>query len=379
MLTTTTNQRTTLFLKLAECALAALAIVNTLAIVLELVPEKYFKNLSDAFWNWFLVGEVILGVVVGMGYSIYWHQKEKKATINSGKIHAILRGIIRYWLVSELCTYGFAKILGTQFHTPDYGLDMVLSDVSGFRLTWYYYGYSYTLAVILACFQIGGACLLLFRRTTLLGAFILLPVMVNILLINIFFSIANGAFLNSVYFTLALIFLILIEWKKVQQFFFSSTDNLPPIKLGIFKNILRVATVAAAFWLIYSYIKKDDFDKKLKGTWHVDTLIKNGDTLPKNAWQTDTTAWTKIYFDGVYGCAFCPNPYKYIPKQSMRGSYTYDTTAHTLVASFEDDKKHADTLKATISQLTTKSMVIKGILAKDTIVLNLSRVERKKR
>ncbi len=279
----------------------------------------------------------------------------------------------------QICSYGFAKILGTQFRTPDYALDMALSDVSGVRLTWYYYGYSYALAVIIASVQIGGSILLLFRRTTLIGAFILLPVMVNIILINIFFSIASGAFLNSILFTIALIFLIAIDGEKIKAFLISISYELPPVKLGVFKNVLRFAIVACAFGLIYSYIIIDKPYNQLMGTWKVNTLIKNGDTLSKNAWQTDTTAWSKIYLDGGYGCAFCPNPYRYLPDQSIRGRYTYDTAAHTLVATFQDAKKHSDTLKATISNLTEKSRVLKGILLKDTIVLYLSRVERKKR
>ena len=85
MHTTNTFQKTTLFLKLTECALAALAIVNTLSIIIEILPEKYFKNLSSSFWNWFLIGEVILGVLVGVSHSIYWHKKEKKKPLIAAK------------------------------------------------------------------------------------------------------------------------------------------------------------------------------------------------------------------------------------------------------------------------------------------------------
>lgn len=376
MLTTPTH-RTSWFFKFLEFVLATLAIFNTLSIVFEILPEKYLTGIPESFFDYFYPGQIAISLLIAIGYSIYWHKKEKAGVSNSGKIHAIARGIIRYWLASQICTYGFAKILGTQFHTPDYRLDMALGEVNGFGLTWYYYGYSYTLAVIIASVQIGGSILLLFRKTTLLGAFILLPVMVNILLINVFFTIASGAFLNSILFTLALLLLIAIEQQKIRAFLQSITDDLPPIKLGLFKYILRFLMVGCAFGLIYYFVVADAADKRLLGTWQIQTLIKNNDTIAANAWQVDSTAWTKVYIEGRYGIALSPNPYIYIPEKSKKGSYTYDTTAHTLVASFPVKDKQVDTLKAVVSNLTKKTMTLKGTLAKDSIKMVLTRIERK--
>lgn len=376
MLTAPTH-RTSWFFKFSEFVLATLAIFNTLSIVFEILPEKYLTGIPESFFENFYLGQIVISLLIAIGYSIYWHKKEKAGVSNSGKIHAIARGIIRYWLASQICTYGFAKILGTQFHTPDYRLDMPLGEVNGFGLTWYYYGYSYTLAVIIASVQIGGSILLLFRKTTLLGAFILLPVMVNILLINIFFTIASGAFLNSILFTLALILLISIEQRKIRAFFQLTTDDLPAIKLGFFKYVLKFLMVACAFGLIYYYVVADAADKRLLGTWQIQTLIKNKDTIAANAWQVDSTAWTKVYIEGRYGIALSPNPYKYIPEKSKKGSYTYDTTAHTLVASFPVKEKQVDTLKAVVSNLTPKTMTLQGTLAKDSITMVLTRIERK--
>ena len=61
-----------------------------------------------------------------------------------------------------------------------------VGSLNGYQLTWFYRGYSRIYASILGMTQVGGATLLLFRKTTLLGAVLMLPVMANILLINIF-------------------------------------------------------------------------------------------------------------------------------------------------------------------------------------------------
>jgi hypothetical protein len=61
-----------------------------------------------------------------------------------------------------------------------------VASLTGYELTWFYYGYSRTYACILGLTQVIGAILLLFRKTAVLGAVAMLPVIVNILLIDIF-------------------------------------------------------------------------------------------------------------------------------------------------------------------------------------------------
>ena len=141
--------------------------------------------------------------IIHLFYVWIWHRRERSVTTHSALHHAWLQGIIRSWLALSISTYGFAKILKTQFQTADYRLDMPLSSFDGMSLTWYYFGCSYPLAVIIALFQIGGSIFLLYRRTTFPGAMILLPVMFNIVLINIFYKITTGALFNSVVYLLA--------------------------------------------------------------------------------------------------------------------------------------------------------------------------------
>jgi len=78
------------------------------------------------------------------------------------------RTIVRYGAALVLLVYGFAKINGSQFTILDSELDKPLGQVSGFWLTWYYFGFSKFYGNFLALAQIGGAVLLTFPRTTLL-------------------------------------------------------------------------------------------------------------------------------------------------------------------------------------------------------------------
>jgi hypothetical protein len=363
--------KTNWFTKLIACLLVSIAITNTLTLILEFLPKSVLEKLPDSFDIYFFSIQFASCFLFGIGYSIYWQKIEKKNSVNSCKKYFWILAIIRYWLAFEICSYGFAKILGTQFHTPNYRKDMLLGEVNGFGLTWYYYGYSYTLAVIIATFQIVGSILLLFRRTLLLGTFILLPVMLNIVFINLFYNIATGAFVNSIIFSIGLLFILVLHWSILKNIFFQFHFQLPQLKFGFVTFILKLSPVLFSWLLIFYYVKNDISDTKLLGTWKVIKMVKNNDTLTANSWLTDSLSYSKIYFDGIYGCAFSPNPYRYKAKEARHGSYTYDTVTHLLKATLFGNASKADTMFATITTYTKDSLLLKGVYRKDSIVLTL--------
>jgi hypothetical protein len=105
---------------------------------------------------------------------------------------------LRWIAVVLLMTYGFAKVNGSQFTILESELAKPMGKVSGFWLTWYYFGFSPVYGSIVAFVQIVGAVLLAFRRTALLAALLLLPVVVNIVLIDLCFGIDLGATLVAI-------------------------------------------------------------------------------------------------------------------------------------------------------------------------------------
>ncbi len=363
--------RTSWFFKFCECALAATALLNLLLFPLEFMPFSFFEKYGQYF-EYLLIGIIGVALLGSLLYVWIWHQRERAGDIDSGLRHAWMQGIIRYWLALSISSYGFAKILKTQFQTADYVLDMPLSSVDGMGLTWYYFGYSYPLAVIIALFQIGGSILLLYRRTTLLGAMILLPVMVNIVLINVFYKISSGAFYNSVIFSLALVFLLLLHVKRLKVIFWDLVDQFPAIPSGRswVKHSLRVLPIAVAFFSLKALIIMHPYDQTLKGTWQVEKLIRNGQAQPATAWLTDARAWSRIYFAGYEGCAFSPNPYRFIHNEGLFGSYAFDTLQNKLQVIFYSN----DTLRATISRRTAKAMHLHGIMGRDTLDMQLARL-----
>ena len=370
--------RSSWFMKFVECLFGAIAILNVSAELLDLLPGKIKTKLGENFFSYMLWAQALISLLFAVAYSVYWQRKEIKNRINSGKLHAWFRGILRYWLVFEICTYGFAKILKTQFGTSYTRVDTPVGQLNGFELTWNYFAHSYVFAVIIASFQIGGAILLLFRRTTLLGAAILLPVMVNIVLINFFYAISPAAFMNSVLFSLGLLFLLLLDRSALIGVFLRTGSDLPKPGLGFFKYLFRFLAVACAFGLI-CYFTTLTPPSALAGKWTVDRLIRNGDTVSANKWLTDSTAWKTVYVEDYGYLSLCPNPYIYDDDRSTWARYKYDSSKQQLRLIFSNRKpKKRDTVIAAVSHFDGRHMQWKGVIGKDTLLFLLSKVEKKK-
>jgi hypothetical protein len=162
---------------------------------------------------------------------------------------------LRYLSAFLLFLYGSSKLLGRQFTVaPELALKPVGS-LSGHQLAWYFYSYSHVYATLLGLIQLAGATLLLFRKTALLGAALLLPVMTNILMINLFFFITWGAACTS-----ALIFaaMLAVLWRDRRALLgvFWTDQASEPAELRGRHRIIAAAVVlsvivlmAVASWL----------------------------------------------------------------------------------------------------------------------------------
>jgi hypothetical protein len=309
------------------------------------------------------------GILLPVAYSVYWHVKSKKAGFNSGIKHAFLRGVLRYFLAYEVAVYGFAKILKTQFghlYTRD---NTPVGNLNGFDLTWNYFGHSYTFAVILGLLQIGGGTLLLFRRTSLSGTFILLPVMLNIVLINIFYDIDPGAFINSIIITTGLLYLLLLRWNDIKDLFFKKVEETPRIRLGFVKPILKLLVIGLAFFSIYGIVMSTP-PSAFAGKWKIDEFIRNGKPVGKNEWQTGAQNWCYIYIEEGGKIAMCANPYIFEYNRAWLGKYIYKPGKKTFDIVF-DGGTNNDTTRVKISNYNGKQMQWNTKVYDDTLQLKL--------
>ena len=99
---------------------------------------------------------------------------------------------LRWYLVWYMISYGWGKLTMSQFGVNnDSILRTPLEEVDKFYLAWHLYGeshfFNYTTEII-------GGILLIFNRTVLLGAILILTILGNILIIDISFTTSQHGY-----------------------------------------------------------------------------------------------------------------------------------------------------------------------------------------
>jgi hypothetical protein len=179
--------------------------------------------------------------------------------------------LVRYLAAFVFLIYGFAKINGSQFTILDSELDKPLKQVSGFWLTWYYFGYSAFYGNFIAIVQIVGAMMLTFTRTTLLGACLLVAILTNIVLIDIFYGIDLGATFVALLLAYAMLWLISKKRRELVALFWPSSDEHAALDRSITKSwTFRAAMLVCAFGFTYWVANYNNRDPTpLDGVWEV--------------------------------------------------------------------------------------------------------------
>jgi hypothetical protein len=162
---------------------------------------------------------------------------------------------MRYLSAWLLFTYGLSKLAGVQFGLPPDIARRPIGSLSGFQLTWYYYSYSHLYASILGLTQLAGGAMLLFRKTALLGATIMTPIMANILMINLFFHIAVGAECTAAFILTSMLALVWRERGPLLGLFWSRQAAEPVNSLKFHRSmaalVVLVVIAQAVFFLLY--------------------------------------------------------------------------------------------------------------------------------
>jgi hypothetical protein len=99
----------------------------------------------------------------------------------------IIEFTCRLYLAYYLIDYGVAKLTGGMFSNASPAiLNTELYRVDMFHLTWYWFHKNILLSYFVGFFQIVSAVFLLFNRTVLIGCLIAFPILLNILLVDIY-------------------------------------------------------------------------------------------------------------------------------------------------------------------------------------------------
>jgi uncharacterized membrane protein YphA (DoxX/SURF4 family) len=140
---------------------------------------RYFPGgNSDGLFSFVQLG---CFAIVAVAAATIWTVMDRSRAGDT-RIGASLRTVLRYALATTLLSYGMIKVIPTQFFgMPSLAeLAKPYGDLSPFEVLWTFMGSSSAYTIFTGVIEVAAGLLLLFRRTTTLGAIVAAGALVNV-------------------------------------------------------------------------------------------------------------------------------------------------------------------------------------------------------
>jgi hypothetical protein len=254
------------------------------------------QNGTDSAYT---VAKMLVQVVLAAGVALAWVAWSRSD--RDSVLHGWLRVAIRYFVAVAMFNYGVVKVFNTQFLSlgPE-RLILRYGDTSPAELAWAYMGYSNAYTTFCGAAEVLGAVCLFFRRSTLFGALVLCPVLVNIVAMNLCYGI--GVTIFSSHLLLMVLVLLAPDASRLANVvvFNRPTAAAAPAtplparwmvlgrlvaKTAFVGMVIIFMTGGALSLLLVSRTGKSP----LYGLYEVETFTRNGKTYPPLL--TDASRW----------------------------------------------------------------------------------------
>jgi|GEM_PF-2858885 len=160
----------------------------------------------------------------------------------------------------DLIIFGWQKLFHQQAHVPQSVLDLPFSSLPADTVNWAYFQYSYPYMVAIALTQIFCSYLLFFRKTRLLGLIMLIPLLLNIMMIDVFYQIGFGALLHAIILFAGVIYLLAEYYGVLKQLFFSQKNEY---------NLYTIIAAAILPFFLVATARSTDIHPELTGKYKV--------------------------------------------------------------------------------------------------------------
>jgi hypothetical protein len=315
-------------------------------------------------------GFAVLGLIIPLAGLPVWEYRERKGLINTATIYPRIQTGIAYLTGSCISLFGWKKLFHLQFRTPLSIADLPMSQLDGETLTWYYFGHSYVFGCIIGLIQITGAFLLFFRRTRFAAVLLLFPVMLNILLVNVFYQMNAGALLQSILLTLGLIYVLFQEYPALISLLFPVPQAPVPKKVRL-QWLAPIAICLTGFLFIAEGRHRLSDRSGIYGRYEVTSISINGKPLPIPVDHNKDSILTRVYFDLDNVCVLEYNS----QNRRLLASYTLEKStaseSWTINARFPNKK----VLAADISPESEHQLYLRGQLAGAAIKMILQKTK----
>jgi len=285
---------------------------------------------------------------------------------------------VRYYLVYQMLIYGLAKLMHMQFPFPRLErLTQAYGDSSPMGLLWTFMGYSKGYNYFTGGAEVLGGLLLLFRRTTTLGALVTFGVMINVMALNFFYDVPVKILSTHIVF-LAL-FLLALDARRLLNLFLlnkpTQAVTQPELwnnpRFIVIKNALKGLVIVGGMTLMV--VSRTKWAQQyglnapkppLYGSYKVKSYTRNDTLVPP---QIDR--WRRL----IVGEKENNGRLEFMDGYQAHYTFQPDTTNQWILLNQGTDATVQDTLHYTYPSPTT--MRLQGRLEGDTLDVLLEKEE----
>jgi hypothetical protein len=243
-------------------------------------------------------------LLVPAGVTIFFIRKKRTAALEYSTM-IILRAVLFFTMM----LYASAKLVNGQLNVFYYALDTRLNDLDDIFLVWAFYGKSSICQVLLGALELLPALLILFRRTTFVGALLMLPVGANILMINTLYHVSPFTLTESILLVLFNVYVLYSYKNQIRNFLKTLHAESPLIthKPYFSKLIfrLKIALLCLVGLLLIKPVLAKKLNKNIRpvtGGYELVNLKRNNIVI--NLDSTRANYYKKIYFERSWVSGF---------------------------------------------------------------------------
>lgn len=346
-----------------------------------LVPEN---GSGDTSMGWARLWTYLAIAVLG---ALIWSVLDRKRP-NYTHLTYWLVLFTRYFVITVALLYGIIKLFGMQMVFPNlHQLATPLGDLLPMRFSWLFIGYSTPYQFFSGAMEVFAALLLLYRRTTSLGALVATGVFINVMMLNLCYDIPVKIFSMQMVFTC--LFLLANESGRLIDFFilnkpapisavyhFRYTKKWMRVTRVVLKCLIILVALVMPFIDTYGragYNTGGEKQPVKNGIYTVSSFRINGQEQPPAV--TDTLRWQDVIFENGMGSVKSGDTT--FRQRYKRGYFAYSLDSLTNKLGFKktfDDPKYL--MEFEYATPDTNTILLSGLKGKDSLHVELKRIKR---
>ncbi len=326
--------------------------------------------------------EVLCLFVVAAAATTVWSIVDRKRE-NYILLNKWFRLFIRFCLVGQMLTYGLSKVVPLQMPFPNLAhLLEPFGNFSPMGVLWANIGASPAYEIFAGCAELLAGVLLIFPRTTTLGAIVCLADMVQVFMLNMTYDVPVK--LLSFHLILMSLLLLAPDFERLANLFIrdraAATSTQPQLfktpranRIALAVQIIFGASLLGAnaygSWTAWHQRGGGSPKSALYGIWNVDLLTIDGQARPPLT--TDNDRWRRIIFDSPTRMAF-----QRMDDSFARYGASIDVNGKALAITKDDDKNWKANF--TFQRPVPDQLILDGDMDNRKVHMQLQLIDRKK-